>query len=162
MFTERIGGLKPCKKYAMIEKISRRWNMDFFKEKIDAFREMMRFDIDHTGTVWSRVKSIIAFIVMLIYRLRKVLLAIPVVYYALKLAAYNGKHLPEEVGINLLSSGEFAMTISREMAVMGPLVVTAACLVLMATSRKALYPWAVSIFTLILPVLLLVSNLYPA
>jgi len=40
--------------------------------------------------------------------------------------------------------------------------VTAACLVLMFTSRKALYPWAVSIFTLILPVLLLISNLYPA
>ena len=35
-------------------------------------------------------------------------------------------------------------------------------LVLMLFSRKALYPWAVSIFTLILPVLLLVSNLYPA
>lgn len=136
--------------------------MDFFKEKIDAFREMMRFDIDHTGTVWSRVKSIIAFIVMLIYRLRKVLLAIPVVYYALKLAAHNMSKLPEQVGINLQSTGEFAMMISREMAVMGPLVLTAACLVLMFASRKALYPWVISIFTLAMPVLVLISNLYPA
>ena len=99
---------------------------------------------------------------MLIYRLRSIFLAAPVAVYALKLASYNSEHLPEKVGINLLSSGEFAMTISRSLAVTGPLAVTAACLVLMMFSRKALYPWAVSIFTLILPVLLLVSNLYPA
>lgn len=113
-------------------------------------------------SVWCKIKRVIGILVMLIYRLRSVFLAIPVVWYALKLAAYNSKHLPEEVGLNLLSTGEFAMTISRELAVMGPLAVTAACLVLMVTSRKALYPWAVSIFTLILPVLILVSNLYPA
>lgn len=113
-------------------------------------------------TVWTKIKRVVGILVMVIYRLRSVFLAIPVVWYALKLAAYNGKHLPEQVGINLQSSGEFALTISRELAVMGPLAVTAACLVLMVTSRKALYPWAVSIFTLILPVLLVVSNLYPA
>ena len=58
----------------------------------------------------------------------------------------------------VMSNGAFAMTISRELAVTGPLVVTIACLVLMLTSRKVLYPWAVSVFTLILPVVLLVSN----
>lgn len=114
------------------------------------------------ASAWGKIKRIVGIIVMLIYRLRSIFLAIPVAWYALKLAAYNGTHLPEEVGINLQSTGEFALTISRELAVMGPLVVTAACLVLMMTSRKALYPWAVSIFTLILPVLILVSNLYPA
>ena len=118
--------------------------------------------LESNVSVWSKIKKVVGILIMCIYRLRSVFLAIPVVYYALKLAAYNGTHLPEEVGLNLLSTGEFAMTISREMAVMGPLVVTCACLVLMATSRKALYPWAISIFTLILPILLLVSNLYPA
>ena len=113
-------------------------------------------------TVWSKIKRVVGILIMVVYRLRSIFLAIPVIWYALKLAAYNGKHLPEEVGINLLSTGEFAMTISRELAVMGPLVVTVACLTLMLTSRKALYPWAVSIFTLMLPILLLVSNLYPA
>lgn len=113
-------------------------------------------------SVWCKIKRVVGILVMLVYRMRSVFLAIPVVWYALKLAAYNSKHLPEEVGLNLLSTGEFAMTISRELAVMGPLVVTVACIVLMVFSRKALYPWAVSIFTLILPVLLLVSNLYPA
>lgn len=117
--------------------------------------------LESNVSVWSKIKKVVGILIMCIYRLRSVFLAIPVVYYALKLAAYNGTHLPEEVGLNLLSTGEFAMTISRELAVMGPFVVTCACLVLMATSRKALYPWAISIFTLILPVLLLVSNLYP-
>ena len=114
------------------------------------------------ASLWSKIKKVIGILVMALYRLRSVFLAIPVVFFALKLAAYNTKHLPEEVGLNLLSTGEFAMTISRELAVTGPLAITVACLVLMATSRKALYPWAVSIFTLILPILLLVSNLYPA
>lgn len=97
-----------------------------------------------------------------LFRLRKLILAAPVVYYALKLAAYNMEHLPEEVGINLQSSGEFAMTIARSLAVMGPLGLTIACLLLMFCSRKAMYPWAVSIFTLALPPLILLSNSYPA
>ena len=131
------------------------------KESWISFRDSLKSALNTTGSVYDKIKKVIGIIVMLIYRLRAVFMAIPVVYYGLKLAAYNGTHLPEEVGLNLLSTGEFAMTISRELAVMGPFVVTCACLVLMATSRKALYPWAISIFTLILPVLLLVSNLYP-
>lgn len=118
--------------------------------------------IQTTGSVYSKVKRVIGILIMCIYHLRSIFLAIPVVYYALKLASYNSRHLPEVVGVNLLSSGAFAMTISREAAIMGPLAVTFACIVLMLTSRKALYPWAVSIFTLILPILLLLSNLYPA
>ena len=66
------------------------------------------------------------------------------------------------MGINLQSTGEFAQTISRQLAVTGPLGLTAACLLLMFCSRKALYPWAISIFTLALPIVILVSNLYPA
>lgn len=97
-----------------------------------------------------------------LFRLRKFVMAAPVVYYALKLASYNMTHLPEEVGINLQSSGEFAMTIARSLAVAGPLGLTAACLLLMFCSRKAMYPWAVSIFTLALPLVLLLSNTYPA
>lgn len=110
----------------------------------------------------AAVNRVINTIGLVIYRLRKFVLAAPVVYYALKLAAYNGQHLPEQVGLNLQASGEFALTIARSMAVMGPLALTAACLFLMFCSHKALYPWAISVFTLTLPVLLLVSNLYPA
>lgn len=96
-----------------------------------------------------------------LFRLRKFVLAAPVVYYALRLAAYNAKNLPPQVGLNLQASGEFALTISRQLAVMGPLGLTGGCLVLMFLSRKAMYPWAVSVFTLALPLLLLLSNAYP-
>lgn len=96
------------------------------------------------------------------FRLRKLVMAAPVVYYALKLAAYNMEHLPEQVGINLQSSGDFSMVVARAVAVTGPLGLTIACLLLMFCSRKALYPWAISVFTLALPLLLLLSNVYPA
>jgi len=96
------------------------------------------------------------------FRLRKVFMAVPVVYYALQLATYNGEHLPEQVGINLLSSGEYARMIARSAAVQGPLVVTAACLVLMFFSRKSVYPWLISIFSLVLPILILLTNQYPS
>ena len=130
--------------------------------KWQAERKMLDEAVNAPETGYEKVKKITGYVVMLLYRLRKVFLAIPVVYLALKLAIYNLNHLPEQVGVNLQSSGAFANTISRQVAVMTPLGVTAACLVLMFASRKALYPWAVSLFTLLLPILLLISNLYPA
>ena len=108
------------------------------------------------------LKEVITVLGRVIFRLRKVFMAIPVVYYALKLAAYNGEHLPEMVGINLQSTGEYAQMIARESAVTGPLMVTAAALFLMFISRKSVYPWLISIFTLVLPLLLLFTNNYPA
>ena len=113
-------------------------------------------------TTIAKINSLISFIGTVLFRLRKVVLAAPVVYGALKLAFYNRAHLPEQVGINLLSSGEFSQMISRDIAVMGPLGLTVACLLLMFCSRKAMDPWAISVFTLTLPLLILVSNLYPA
>lgn len=110
----------------------------------------------------KKVNSLLSFIGNVLFRLRKLVLAAPVIYGALRLAFYNRAHLPVEVGINLQSSGAFAQMISRDMAVMGPLGLTAACLLLMFCSRKALYPWAISVFTLALPLLILFSNLYPA
>jgi len=112
--------------------------------------------------VAAKINYVINLIGVWLYRLRKIVMAAPVAYFALKIAQYNMEHLPEEVGINLQSTGEFAQTISRNMAVMGPLALTAACLLLMFCSRKAMYSWAISAFTLALPLLLLVSNVYPA
>lgn len=111
---------------------------------------------------WGKVGHGFGMIIKWLYIFRKVFLAIPVVYAALRLAAYNMVNLPETVGLNLQANGEFAMEIARSMAVMGPLALTGGCLVMMFLSRKSLYAWSISIFTLALPVLLLVSNLYPA
>ena len=95
------------------------------------------------------------------YRLRSILLAIPVAYIALQLAMYANENLPEYVGINLQESGEFAQVISRELAVKGPLAITAVCLLLMFFSRKVLYPWLISVFSLVLPLLLILTNTFP-
>ena len=113
-------------------------------------------------TAGKKINSLIGFSGTVLFRLRKIVMAVPVMYAALKLAYYNREILPEQVGINLQSSGEFAQMISKDLAVMGPLGLTAACLLLMFCSRKAMYPWAISIFTLTLPLLILISNLYPA
>lgn len=110
----------------------------------------------------EKINLWITFIGTLLFRLRKIVMAVPVVLAALKLASYNRANLPEQVGINLQSSGAFAQMISRDLAVMGPLGLTAACLLLMLCSRKVMYPWAISIFTLALPLLILLTNLYPA
>ena len=96
-----------------------------------------------------------------LYRLRKVFMAIPVLYGAFRLAFYNMANLPEQVGLNLQVNGEFAQLIDRNLAVYGPLGLTAACLLIMFLSRRALHPWVISIFSLVLPILLLVTNLYP-
>lgn len=118
--------------------------------------------LERAKSGYAAFKRILGKIIMVLYHLRKVVMAVPVVYAALRLAAYNASHLPELVGLNLQTNGEFAMEIARNLAVLGPLVLTGACLVMMFFSRKAMYAWAISIFTLAVPVLLLVSNLYPA
>ena len=115
-----------------------------------------------TKAVLKKISDVIDIILTVIYRLRKIIMAAPVVYYAIKLAQYNMEHLPAVVGVNMQSNGIFTEMISREVAVMGPLAITGICLLLMFFSRKALYSWAISIFTLMLPILLLFSNRYPA
>ena len=112
--------------------------------------------------VMKKIGNVLSTIGTWIMRLRKIILAIPVVYLAVSLALNNLKQLPEQVGITMLASGQYGIVVERQMAVWGPLGVTAACLLLMFCSRKTLYPWVISLFTLILPVFLLFMNSYPA
>ena len=111
-------------------------------------------------TVYRKVSRIIDTTCKWVYRLRKVILAAPVVYYALKLAGENAGRLPKEVGLDLQATGEFAYTVSRGVAVQGPLMITAAALVLMFISKKAAFPWVVSVLTLVLPYLIYFTNMY--
>lgn len=96
-----------------------------------------------------------------IYRLRSVILAIPIAVGAIVLALYNNANLPETVGINIQASGEYAETVSRSVAVLGPLAVTAVCLLMVFCSRKVLYPWLISLFSLVLPLLIYITNIFP-
>lgn len=96
-----------------------------------------------------------------IYKLRSVILAIPVVVAAISLAMDNAARLPVFVGINLQANGEYAMMIERNVAVIVPLLITVGSLLMMFLSRKVLYPWLISVFTLVIPLLLWLTNIFP-
>ncbi len=97
-----------------------------------------------------------------VFRLRSVGLAIPVAVAAVGLAVYNEATLPALVGIDIQASGEYSQMIAREIAVLGPLALTALCLLFMFCSRRVVYPWLISIFSLMLPILILITNIFPA
>ena len=107
-------------------------------------------------------KKVLGSVIMFFYRTRKIIMALPVAYYAFRIAFYNSVNLPTEVGIFLQNNGNFLWMIDRGSAVVVPLAVTFGCLTLMMFSRKAMYAWAISIFSLALPLLILFSNSYPA
>lgn len=96
-----------------------------------------------------------------VYRLRSVILAIPVAAGAVILAIHNQAKLPDTVGINIQASGEYAQMVGKGVAVLGPLAVTAVCLLMVFCSRKVLYPWLISLFSLVLPILLYITNVFP-
>lgn len=111
--------------------------------------------------VFKKIEEVVTVLCRCVYKLRKIIMAVPVIWYALKFAGMNAQRLPESVGLNLQSSGEFAVMVTKNYAVYGPLGVTLFCLLLMFFSRKATFPWIISIFTLALPWLIYFTNLYP-
>ena len=124
------------------------------------FSETVKNVYGKTRTVCGRIGEVIGLICTWIFRLRKIFMAAPVVYLAIRIASANMERLPEHVGLNLQSNGEFAMMVTRNYAVYGPLCVTGFCLLLMFCSRKTVFPWIISIFTLVLPYLIYLTNLY--
>ena len=118
--------------------------------------------LEKTLNVLKKIGSVLKSIAKWIYRLRGFFMAIPVVLAALYLATKNMARLPDEVGINLLANGQYEYLISRGLAVMGPLVVTGVCLVMMFLSRRTVFPWLISIFSLVLPLLIYITNVFPA
>ena len=118
--------------------------------------------LEKTLIVLKKIGRVLAEIGKWIFRLRGFFMAIPVVLAALYLASQNMARLPDEVGINLLANGQYEYLISRGLAVMAPLVVTGVCLVMMFLSRRTIYPWIISIFSLVLPWLIWITNVFPA
>lgn len=92
------------------------------------------------------------------YKLRSLVLSIPVFVCAGVLAIRNARQLPEMVGVNMLANGEYQWYISRGAAVMIPFAVTTVCLLLMYCSKKILYPWLISLFSLALPLVVWLTN----
>ena len=109
---------------------------------------------------YKKVEEVVSVIYRCIFKLRKVIMAIPVLYLTIKIAVLNMQRLPEAVGLNIQSTGEFALYVTRNYAVYGPVFLTLFCLVLMFFSRKTVFPWIISLFSLVLPYLLYITNLY--
>ena len=96
-----------------------------------------------------------------LYKLRSVILAAPVAVGAVILAIHNQIRLPDMVGINIQANGEYAQMLSKSAAVLGPLAVTAVCLLMVFCSKKVVYPWLISLFSLVLPLLIYITNVFP-
>ena len=124
------------------------------------FSENFKTAYGKVRAVFAKIGTYIGIACSWIFRLRKIFMAIPVVYLAIRIAMANMNRLPEYVGMNLQSNGEFAMMVTRNYAVYGPLGVTAFCLLLMFCSRKTVFPWVISIFSLVLPFLIYLTNMY--
>ncbi len=95
-------------------------------------------------------------------RFKKVILAVPVIWGTVWLAVENITRLPDNVGLGLQTDGTFSMMLPKVLAILGPVAVTALCLLLMFCSKRTLTPWLVSLFSLVFPILLWIINAYPA
>ncbi len=115
-----------------------------------------------TKAVFGKIGHVLDIIGKVLYHMRKLFLAAPVVWIAVRLYGYTMTELPETVGILLQENGGYAHLLDRETAAMGCMAVTAACLLMMFLSRRTLYPWVISIFSLVLPFLLIITNIFPA
>ncbi len=112
-------------------------------------------------------KGTFRYICQWVYKLRAVFMAIPVAFAAIILAIYNAAHLPEKINIYFPSSSADELVVkmselSRGTAIFLPLLITAACLVLMFCSKRSVYPWLISIFSLVLPLFFLFVGMFPA
>ena len=136
--------------------------LDNIKEKLNGFWEKVKPWTDKTGKACAKAKRIFKKAWPWIWQLRKVLLAVPVVYLMLYFARLNWNVLPESVGLHLLSNGDYARYITRELAVYTPLGITGGCLAMMFLSRKTLYPWMICLFSNLLPLLILITNIFPS
>ena len=126
------------------------------------------------GRVFRAIGRAVATLCKYIFKLRAIFMAIPVAVVAVVQSMINMERLPDTleyatIGIDFHATdtlfGPFVMHIeqlSRETAVMGPLFLTAACLLFTVFSKRTLFPWIISIFTLVIPVLLYLMTQYPA
>ena len=130
--------------------------------KIDKENQVQPAEGKSWKSVMVNIINICEEVGVYMYHFRKLLLALPVVFASIYLARVNWTQLPDQVGLSLMANGQFAQLVEKEVAVYGPMGVTAVCLLLMVCSRRALYPWLISVFTLVLPVLILVTNIFPS
>ena len=139
--------------------------MDKSEKKRDAkngFRDTAVSVYEKCRVVFSAIGRGIHVVWNYFARVYKLILAVPVIAGALYLAKESADRLPSMVGLGLKASGEYMQVVSRNTAILGPLLLTAICLLLMFCSRRAVYPWLISVFSLVVPIVILLTNIFPA
>ena len=131
------------------------------KAKWDAFLNKLRPAFEGAVSVWEKIWDVLCRSVRGLFMRRKVIMALPVCYLLLKLREYCSENLPAQVGLILQESGEFSMLMPRDTVLDGCTLLTAGCLLMMFLSRKTLYPWLISLFSLALPLVFLLVNSFP-
>lgn len=146
--------------------------LDNLVDKWEAFKQKPRPGLEKTGRGLKKTTTFLSKLWHYMFIFRGLILSAPVVTVAIILASKCSTDLPESVMITLPAidtasdASVFgflvfnAQYITRSMAVTAPLVLTIACLLLTICSKRIFYPWLISVFTLIVPIFLLVSNQY--
>lgn len=137
-------------------------NLEQWSQKWNDLTRKIQPGVATAGRIANKTGDVLGLIGLWIWRLRKFFMAIPIVWLMIYFARLNYNLLPDMVGIDLQTTGEYARLVTREMAVYGPMAVTAVCLLMMMLSRKTLYPWLVCLFSMALPIIILITNMFPA
>lgn len=146
--------------------------LDNIVDKWEAFKQTPRPGLEKTARGLKKTGNFFARLWHYMFLFRGIVLSAPVAAAAVILAAKCNTDLPSVVEVTLPGiqpQGENSLFgflvyqtqyVSRGMAVMVPLVLTAACLLLTICSKRTLYPWLISLFTLSVPLFLLLTNVY--
>lgn len=135
-----------------VEQVNRKWQR-FYKKHKPACDKICRSASKASDKIlisWDRIA-----------KYKKIILAVPVAASALIMAMVNMFSLPALVGFGLQSDGAYSFEIIREVAVLGPLLISAICLLLLLASKRTLTPWMVSVASLLLPLFILFTNTFP-
>lgn len=126
------------------------------------FMDRVQIILSDLRIFFAKTAKILERFISEVSKLKKIIATVPVAIGAVILAIYNMANLPKVVGLDLLENGAFTYQIPRGIAVFAPLAVTGVCLLLMFCSRRILTPWLVSVISLLIPVVILITNIFPA
>ena len=132
------------------------------KKKWERFYKKNQPTINKIKTFYYNASDKFVIVYNYVSKFKKLFLAAPVATMAVILAIVNLIKLPALVGIGIQANGEYAFEMLREIAVLAPMLITAICLLLVFVSKRTLTPWMVSLFSLLLPLLILITNTFPA
>lgn len=146
--------------------------LDNLVDKWGNFKDTPHPGLEKTGRNLKKTGTFLAKLWQYLYALRGLILSLPVAAAAVILAAKCSTDLPSAVMITLPGIDAQAENnlfgflvyhteyIARGTMVMACLAMTIACLLLTICSKRMLYPWLISLFTLAVPLFLLLTNVY--